>query len=32
LMAERLMLHATSIEFDHPIFGTRTLGVCACPF
>ena len=31
-MASRLMLHATTIEFDHPITGERTRGVSACPF
>ena len=31
-MADRLMLHATSIEFDHPVSGQRINGFCACPF
>ncbi|MEH6470049.1 MAG: pseudouridine synthase [Halopseudomonas sp.] len=31
-MAKRLMLHATSIEFDHPVSGERIEGVCPCPF
>lgn len=31
-MASRLMLHATTIEFDHPITGARTRGISACPF
>lgn len=31
-MASRLMLHATTIEFDHPITGERIRGVSACPF
>jgi tRNA pseudouridine32 synthase/23S rRNA pseudouridine746 synthase len=31
-MANRLMLHATTIEFDHPITGKRISGVCSCPF
>lgn len=32
LMAHRLMLHATSLEFDHPDSGKRMKGYCACPF
>jgi len=32
LMAKRLMLHATSIDFDHPITGVRMNGVSHCPF
>lgn len=31
-MASRLMLHATSIEFDHPITGERFEGISPCPF
>ncbi len=31
-MAKRLMLHATTIEFDHPITGERIYGVSPCPF
>lgn len=31
-MAERLMLHAQSIEFDHPITGERINRVSPCPF
>jgi tRNA pseudouridine32 synthase/23S rRNA pseudouridine746 synthase len=31
-MAKRLMLHATSIEFDHPVTGDRIKGVSPCPF
>ena len=31
-MANRLMLHATHIEFDHPVTGHRVNGFCACPF
>ena len=31
-MANRLMLHATSISFDHPINGERIEAVCPCPF
>lgn len=31
-MASRLMLHATSIEFDHPVSGERIKGVSPCPF
>ncbi len=32
LMAQRLMLHATSLDFDHPDSGKRMNGYCACPF
>lgn len=32
LMAPRLMLHATTIEFDHPLTGERICGVSDCPF
>lgn len=31
-MADRLMLHATRLEFDHPITGERVMGYCECPF
>ena len=31
-MADRLMLHATTIEFDHPVTGERIKGVSPCPF
>lgn len=31
-MAERLMLHATHIEFDHPVSGERIKGYSPCPF
>ena len=31
-MAPRLLLHATSIEFDHPVSGKRINGFCPCPF
>lgn len=31
-MAERLMLHATSLEFDHPVSGKRIRGYCPSPF
>jgi tRNA pseudouridine32 synthase/23S rRNA pseudouridine746 synthase len=31
-MAQRLMLHATKIEFIHPVTGEKTIGVCPCPF
>ncbi|OOZ38184.1 RNA pseudouridine synthase [Solemya pervernicosa gill symbiont] len=31
-MAERLMLHATYIEFDHPVSGERIKGYSPCPF
>ena len=31
-MADRLMLHATTLEIDHPITGERIIGECPCPF
>ncbi|MCL1050527.1 RluA family pseudouridine synthase [Shewanella abyssi] len=31
-IAPRLMLHATRLEFDHPVTGTRVLGFSPCPF
>ncbi len=31
-MAPRLMLHATTIEFDHPLTGERICGRSNCPF
>jgi tRNA pseudouridine32 synthase/23S rRNA pseudouridine746 synthase len=31
-MAKRLMLHATTIEFDHPVTGERLKGFSPCPF
>jgi tRNA pseudouridine32 synthase/23S rRNA pseudouridine746 synthase len=31
-MAQRLMLHATTLEFDHPVTGQRVNGFCPCPF
>ena len=31
-MADRLMLHATSLAFDHPVSGERINGQCECPF
>ena len=31
-MAPRLMLHATTLEFDHPVTGERVKGFCPCPF
>ena len=31
-MAERLMLHATRLEFNHPISGERIIAECDCPF
>ena len=31
-MASRLMLHATTIEFTHPITNEKIKGVCDCPF
>lgn len=32
LMAQRLMLHATILDFDHPVTGQRLKSVCPCPF
>ncbi|MEH6823208.1 MAG: pseudouridine synthase [Motiliproteus sp.] len=31
-MAKRLMLHATRIEFEHPVSGERIDASCPCPF
>jgi tRNA pseudouridine32 synthase/23S rRNA pseudouridine746 synthase len=31
-MAPRLMLHATTIEFNHPLTGERIYGRSVCPF
>ncbi len=31
-MANRLMLHATRLEFDHPVTGERVKGFSPCPF
>lgn len=31
-MAPRLMLHATTLTFDHPVTHERVEGVCPCPF
>lgn len=31
-MANRLLLHATGVEFDHPISGERFSGISECPF
>lgn len=31
-MASRLLLHATTIVFDHPITGERIEGISCCPF
>lgn len=31
-LADRLLLHATTLEFDHPLSGKRVRGVSACPF
>lgn len=31
-MAKRLMLHATTLEFDHPVTGERINGFSPCPF
>lgn len=30
--ANRLMLHAEKLQFDHPITGKRIMAECACPF
>jgi tRNA pseudouridine32 synthase/23S rRNA pseudouridine746 synthase len=30
--ANRLMLHAEKLQFDHPVTGHRILGECVCPF
>lgn len=30
--ADRLMLHATTLTFDHPVSGSPVLGECVCPF
>ena len=31
-MAERLLLHASELQFDHPSSGERIVGVSPCPF
>lgn len=31
-MSNRLLLHALTLEFDHPISGERVMGKCPCPF
>ena len=31
-MADRLMLHATTLSFDHPITSQKINGHCPCPF
>ncbi len=31
-MASRLLLHALTLEFDHPVSGERIRGKCPCPF
>ena len=31
-MAGRLMLHAGTIDFNHPVSGERVNGICPCPF
>lgn len=31
-MSNRLLLHALTLEFDHPITGERVLARCECPF
>ena len=31
-MADRLMLHASNIEFDHPVSGERISIICSAPF
>lgn len=30
--ASRLLLHALTLEFDHPVSGERVRGLCPCPF
>lgn len=30
--AKRLMLHADSLAFEHPVSGQRVIGKCPCPF
>ena len=30
--ANRLMLHAEKLQFDHPVTGNRIMAECACPF
>lgn len=30
--AERLLLHASVLEFEHPVTGQRVNGACSCPF
>ena len=31
-LASRLLLHALTLEFDHPVTGERVTGRCECPF
>ncbi|MFK8066816.1 MAG: RluA family pseudouridine synthase [Gammaproteobacteria bacterium] len=31
-LSSRLLLHAVTLEFDHPISGEKVMGNCACPF
>lgn len=31
-MADRLLLHATAVEFDHPVSGEKISGISDCPF
>jgi tRNA pseudouridine32 synthase/23S rRNA pseudouridine746 synthase len=31
-MADRLLLHALTLEFDHPVSGERIRAECPCPF
>ncbi|MDO9420569.1 MAG: pseudouridine synthase [Herminiimonas sp.] len=31
-MAGRLLLHATGVDFDHPVSGGRIFGISECPF
>ena len=31
-MASRLLLHALTLEFDHPVSGKRVMDRCECPF
>jgi tRNA pseudouridine32 synthase/23S rRNA pseudouridine746 synthase len=30
--ADRLLLHASMLSFNHPVTGERVVGECECPF
>lgn len=32
MQSDRLLLHALTLEFDHPMTGKRIMAECACPF